>query len=71
MRDSEIALAFPDSPAEKCLLRQDLLEEFIAKRPRTKDQWFGNIPEQMRSGVDSKQVGRYLKRVPEIIAEHD
>jgi hypothetical protein len=52
-------------------LREDLLEEFIEKRPRTKDDWFRKIPEQMRSRVDSKQVGKYLDRVLEIIAEDE
>ena len=33
LRDSEITPAFPDSPAEKNLLREDLLDEFIEKRP--------------------------------------
>jgi very-short-patch-repair endonuclease len=69
LRDEEITLTFPDSPVEKALLRKDLLEEFIEKRPRTREEWFRRIPGQMRSGVDSKQVGRYLDRVLEIIAE--
>ena len=71
LRDEEITPAFPDSPAEKCLLRRDLLEEFIEKRPKTKDEWFRSIPEQMRSGVESKQVGKFLGRVLQIIGEHD
>ena len=71
LRDEEITPAFPDSPAEKCLLRRELLEEFIEKRPKTKDEWFRSIPEQMRSGVESKQVGKYLGRVLQIIGEHD
>jgi very-short-patch-repair endonuclease len=69
LREEEITPAFPDSPAEKNLLREDLLEEFIEKRPTTRDDWFRSIPEQMRSSVDSKQVGKYLDRVLEIIAE--
>lgn len=60
LRDEEIARAFPDSPPEERLLRKDLLEEFILKKSRTKDDWFRKIPEQLRSGADSKQVGKYL-----------
>ncbi len=30
---------------------------------------FRKIPEQVRSSIDSKQVGRYLDRVFEIIVE--
>ena len=40
LREQEITPAFPDSPVEKNLLSPDLLEEFIAKRPKTKDEWF-------------------------------
>jgi hypothetical protein len=48
-----------------------LLEEFIAKRTKTRDAWFRRIPEPIRAGVDSKQVSKYLARVLEIIAESD
>jgi hypothetical protein len=70
LRDSEITPAPPDAPAEKNLLREDLLEEFIEKRPKTKDEWFKKIPQPLRAGVDSKQVGKYLPRVLEIIGEY-
>ena len=71
LRDTEITPTFPDAPAEKSLLRDDLLEAFIEKRPKTKDEWFRRIPQPMRSGVDSKQVGKYLDRVLGIIGEHE
>lgn len=71
LREEEIVPAFPDSPAEKNLLTPDLLEEFIAKRPKTKDEWFKRIPQPLRAGVDSKQVSKYLAQVLEIIAESE
>jgi very-short-patch-repair endonuclease len=71
LRDTELTLAFPDSPAESGLLRNDLLEEFVEKRPKTRDDWFRKIPQEFRATVDSKQVSRYLDRVLEIIAECD
>jgi hypothetical protein len=71
LRDMEVTPAFPDSPAENGLLRNDLLEEFVEKRPKTRDDWFRKIAPQFRTTVDSKQVGRYLDRVLEIIAECD
>ncbi|MGA3241825.1 MAG: AAA domain-containing protein [Bryobacteraceae bacterium] len=71
MREEEINPAFPDSSAEKGLLQKDLLEEFIENRPKTRDDWFRRIPQQLRTNVDSKQVGRYLDRVLEIIAENE
>ena len=69
LREEEITRAFPDSPVEKNLLRQDLLEEFVAQRPKTKDEWFKTITPSLRAGVDSKQVSKYLGRVLEIITE--
>jgi very-short-patch-repair endonuclease len=71
LRDTEIKPAFPDSPAEKGLIWESLLEEFIQKRPKTKDDWFLKIPQEFRANVESKQVGRYLYRVLEIIAESE
>ncbi len=50
-------------------MRTDLLEEFIEKRPKTKDDWFRRIPQPMRTDVDPKQVRSYLNRVLEIIGE--
>lgn len=67
LRNTEVTPAFPDSPAENGLLRNDLLEEFVEKRPKTRDDWFRMIPQQFRTTVDSKQVGRYLDRVLEIM----
>jgi hypothetical protein len=69
LRDGEITQAFSDTPNEKCLLRDGVLEEFIQKRPRSRDEWFRKIPEQVRSSIDSKQVGRYLDRVLGIIVD--
>ena len=51
LRDTEIKPAFPDSPAEKGLIWESLLEEFIQKRPKTKDDWFRKIPQELRTSV--------------------
>jgi very-short-patch-repair endonuclease len=67
-REEEIKPAFPDSPASRGLLRREMLEAFIEKKPRNRADWFRKFPEQMRSAVDPRQVGRYLDRVLEIIA---
>lgn len=58
-----------ETDAGKGLLRDSLLEEFIQKRPKTKDDWFRKIAQDLRTSVDSKQVGQYLDRVRAIIAE--
>ena len=71
LREVEIKAAFPDTPTEKGLLNDSLMEEFLQKRPKSKADWFNRIPQHFRANIDSKQVGRYLDRVLEIIAEHD
>jgi very-short-patch-repair endonuclease len=68
LREKEIKPSFPDSSAESGLLRQVLLDEFVRRRPRTKEDWFRFIPYDMRSQTDLKQVGQYLGRVLDIIS---
>jgi len=70
LREEEIAPAFPDSPPAKSLLSPELLEEFIQRRPKTKDDWF-KFPQPLRTGVESKQVAKYLARVLQIVSEGD
>jgi hypothetical protein len=67
----EIKTTFPDTPPEKGLLKKNLLDEFVQKRPKTRDDWFRSIPQHFRANVDSKQVGKYLDRVLAIIGEYD
>lgn len=69
LRETEIKPEFPESPLETGLLRKSLLEEFVEKRPKTRDEWFRKIPQHLRVSVDSKQIGKYLDRVLGIISE--
>jgi very-short-patch-repair endonuclease len=71
LREMEIKTAFPDTPPEKGLLKKSMLDEFVQKRPKTRDDWFRSIPQHFRANVDSKQVGKYLDRVLAIIGEYD
>ena len=48
-----------------------LLEEFVAKRPNTKDEWFRRISPDLRANTDPGQVGKFLTLVLEIIVEFD
>jgi very-short-patch-repair endonuclease len=68
-RETVIKPAFPDSPLEQGLLRKALLDEFVAKRPKTKDEWFRKISHDLRSGSDPAQVGQYLATILKIIGE--
>ena len=69
LRETEIKPAFPDSLPENGVLRKSLLEEFLERKPKTKDDWFRKIAQNVRVSVDSRQVGKYLDRVLEIIAQ--
>ncbi len=71
LRDTEIASAFPGVPLEKGLLSPGLLDELVQRRPKTRDDWFRKISQASRISVDSRQVGQYLERVLELIAECD
>jgi very-short-patch-repair endonuclease len=71
LREKEIKPEFPESPPESGLLRKSLLEEFVEKRPKTRDDWFRKFPQHLRVSVDSRQIGKYLDRVLEIIAENE
>jgi very-short-patch-repair endonuclease len=66
-REEEIRAAFPDSPPDKNLLRDRLLEEFVTRRPRSKDDWFRFFSMELRTNTDSRQVAQFLDRVFEII----
>jgi very-short-patch-repair endonuclease len=71
LRDTEIKADFPDTPLEKGLLNPSLLDVFVEKRPKTRDDWFQRVPQQFRTNVDSRQVGRYLDKVLKLIAESE
>ena len=64
----EIQKEFPDSPSEKGLLRDGLMDELMFKRPTSKNDWLRLISHRLRAQTDSKQVGRFLPRVLEAIA---
>jgi very-short-patch-repair endonuclease len=62
LRD-EIRLEFPDTQADRDLLRDELLEKLMLRRPKSKEDWFRLIPQRLRTQTDSKQVSRYLPRI--------
>jgi very-short-patch-repair endonuclease len=69
-RDKMIQKAFPNSDPNRCLLRDQMINEFMKCRPTTRDEWFRRIPHGLRSGTESEQVGRFLGDVLGIIGDH-
>ncbi len=70
LRELQIKPAFPDSRPEKGLLRKTLLDEFVKKRPKTKEEWFRLIQPDLRSETEPEQVGQFLTTVLGVIEEH-
>jgi hypothetical protein len=70
-REIMLKPVFPDSPSEEGLLRETLLDEFVAKRPKMKDEWFRKVSHDLRANTDPGQVGKFLIGVLEIVAEFD
>ncbi|MBS1877540.1 MAG: DUF4011 domain-containing protein [Acidobacteria bacterium] len=71
LRELEIKPAFPETPPERGLLKKSLLDEFVQKKPKTRDDWFRKISQNLRTEVDPKQIGRFLDRVLEVIRENE
>ena len=67
--ENEINAAFPQADPDQCLLRSELLEEFVLRKPCSRDDWFRLIAPDLRMRTDSRQVSQYLSRVLEIIDE--
>jgi very-short-patch-repair endonuclease len=68
LRENEISPAFPHCTADASLLRPSMLDEFVRKRPKTREDWFRIFSYDQRSKTDAKQIGKYLDRVLEIVA---
>ena len=69
-RERTIKAAFPDSDPARCLLRDDLLDQFIRDRLTSREAWFQKIPVEWRSATDSGQIAQFLDSVLEIISEY-
>jgi len=69
LREGEIGRAFPETPGGQCLLRDELLDLFVEKRPTTREDWFRVVPYELRAATEAAQVGQFLDRVLGIIRE--
>jgi very-short-patch-repair endonuclease len=58
----EISREHPGTPPERRLLRGEMFDLFIAKRPVSQPDWF-RIPLQLREQTDSTEIRLYLSRV--------
>jgi hypothetical protein len=73
MREALIALRekiereCPNADPARALLRQNMLDEFVRKRPIDADEWRAKIPLDLRQATDGEQFKRYGEEVFEIL----
>ena len=68
-RENSLKPAFPESSPQECLLNDALIEQFVKWKPKTRDEWFRKIPVELRTAIESKQVGRFLNDILRIVEE--
>ncbi len=68
LRKRIIAAGFPAINSEKGLLRKQLLDTFVQKRPKSRDEWLRRIDFALRNQTDHSQIPMYLDEILSIIA---
>lgn len=73
MREALIALRekiereCPNADPARALLRQNMLDELLRKRPSDADEWRAKIPLDLRQATDGEQFKRYGEEVYDIL----
>ncbi|MEE3501296.1 AAA domain-containing protein [Acidiphilium acidophilum] len=67
-RETTIMVDFPGSEPQRCILREEMISQFIAKLVVDPADFTARIPEHLRTRTDGRQV-RYLERICEIISQ--
>jgi very-short-patch-repair endonuclease len=68
LRENVIKVEFSNADPATGLLRKSVLEDLLAVRPTTMDEWDTQIPKIFREKTDPAQL-KYLKQVFEIISD--
>jgi very-short-patch-repair endonuclease len=64
----KIEAEFPSGDPSRGLLRQNMLEELLRKRPMDADEWRAKVALDLRQGTDGEQFKRYAVEVFEVLA---
>ena len=67
--DKEIRNDFPDTDEDKRLLRKEMVDYFLSKRPMSPSEFLETCPEKLRTQTSVQEACRYLSRVCQIISE--
>ncbi len=66
----DLAMAeFPEVPPERQLLRDQMMQLFLQRLPRTRSEWFDKVPLSLREGTDLLQMRKYLPKVLDLISQ--
>ncbi|MDP3000008.1 MAG: AAA domain-containing protein [Bryobacterales bacterium] len=64
-----IARDCPDTAHERRLLRDEMIDAFLQKRPTSQNDWLRLMPYELRSSTDLMEIRKYLAKVLEVFAE--
>lgn len=67
LRDAVVVPAFPERSDEIGLLRPQMLEELLKKKPRSREEFLARVAAPLRQGTGPGQVGRFLDLVLEAL----
>ncbi|WP_458734299.1 hypothetical protein [Zobellella taiwanensis] len=59
--------AFPDTPAERRLLRPAMIEALAEHKPYSRSEFVEMIPKYLRDATEPKEAHRFLDRILEIL----
>ncbi|MGH7868874.1 MAG: hypothetical protein ACREP9_14885, partial [Candidatus Dormibacteraceae bacterium] len=56
-------------PPDRQLLRDQVMEVFLQKRPTTRTEWFNCVALNVRQSTDLLQIRKYLPRVLDLLSQ--
>ncbi|MBM3749057.1 MAG: hypothetical protein FJW34_25090 [Acidobacteria bacterium] len=66
--EETIARECPDTSAQRRLLRDEMMEAFLQKRPASMSEWLSLIPYVLRESTDLVEIRRYLPKIVAVFA---
>ena len=64
----KISLEHPETPPDRRLLRDEMFDLFVTKRPTTQEDWF-RVPRPLREQTEPLEIRLYLSRILAIFRE--
>jgi very-short-patch-repair endonuclease len=68
LRENVVSREFKDWMPERSILREGMLETFLANRMTDPDDWFSKVPQYLRQNTDAREKRMYLDQICEIVA---